>query len=137
MRPLVLVRSSKTIGSSEAISFIEAFVETDRSLQYDLEGQLDLIMTNRERLSMISADIIAKLHIIKDAIAEEADFKSSNTVAPSNNIIKKERRKKRSIDDIVDKIESPSSNLLISQDASDITSTGTKKKSKKQKTNDV
>lgn len=85
MRPLVVVRSSKPVSSEAAINFVSSFIELDRIAQgQDESGQLDLTMTNRERLSIISADVIAKLEVIKEAIAEESVFSKINTHASLN-----------------------------------------------------
>ena len=83
MRPLVVVRSVKAVGGAEAVRCLEAFLRAEASSDRDAAGLLDMTRTNRERLSVVGADIIGKLEAVKAGILEEATWVKANAPAPS------------------------------------------------------
>ena len=77
-RPLVVVRQSRNVGGVEAARCLAAFVRAETSSERDREGQLDMTKTNRERISVVGSDVIAKLEAIKEAVLEEVAYRKAS-----------------------------------------------------------
>lgn len=68
MAPLVVVRSSKSVGTARVQQIIQGFLESAETV----EQALDLTVTNRERLCVTAPDIIGKLKVLVKEVKESS-----------------------------------------------------------------
>jgi len=68
MAPLVVVRSSKAVGTARVQQIIQGFLESAETV----EQALDLTVTNRERLCVTAPDIIGKLKVLVKEVKESS-----------------------------------------------------------------